>query len=172
MRLHPRRKNRPVIQPALSDRLRVGLSSIVMSNGARLVYSPLMHPRHVWVTDGTELLNTFLVVGTVLAIAIAYAAWRGKPKNFNPERYGIACVGSGVAAFLLFGLANWMNADVIAAVNFLLLAFVLLGGLLFGVLVGRFLSVLPRVWRWHKATRLAGRLPRSMMVGVTSPSRT
>jgi hypothetical protein len=115
-----------------------------------------MNPQYLWLTDATELLTIF-VVGPVLAIAIAYAAWRGKPKNFNPERYGIACIGSGVAAFLLFGLAKWMNADVRTAWYFLQLAFVLLGGLFFGVSMGCFFPVLLRVWRWHEATRVAGR---------------
>ncbi|MGB9103778.1 MAG: hypothetical protein WCC59_03380, partial [Terriglobales bacterium] len=69
-----------------------------------------MNPDYLWLTGAMELL-TFFVVGPALAIAIAYAAWRGKPQNFNPERYGMVCVASGVTASLLFGSAKWLNAD-------------------------------------------------------------
>jgi hypothetical protein len=112
-----------------------------------------MNPDYLWLTGALELL-TFFVVGPVLAIAIAYAAWRGKPQNFNPERYGIVCIASGVTAFLLFGFAKWMNADVRTTQYFLQLACVLLSGLLFGVFMGCGFPVLLRLWRWHKTTRL------------------
>jgi hypothetical protein len=69
-------------------------------------------------------------------------------------RYGIVCVASGVTAFLLFGFAKWMNADVRTAQYFWQLACVLLSGLLFGVFMGCGFSVLLRLWRWHKTTRL------------------
>jgi MFS superfamily sulfate permease-like transporter len=64
------------------------------------------------------------------------------------------CVMSGVAAFLLFGFAKWINADVRTAQYFLQLTCVLLSGLLFGVFVGCGFSVLLCLWRWHKTTRL------------------
>jgi hypothetical protein len=70
-----------------------------------------MNPDYLWLTGAIELL-TFFVAGPVLAIAIAYAAWRGKPKIFNPERYGMMCIASGVTASLLFVFVKWMNADV------------------------------------------------------------
>jgi hypothetical protein len=112
-----------------------------------------MNPKYLWLTGATELLTIF-VVGPVLAIAIAYAAWRSKPKNFTPRHYGIMCVGSGMAAFLLLGFAKWMNADVRTARYFLQLASVLLGGLLLGVSMGCGFPVLLHLWRWHKATQL------------------
>jgi hypothetical protein len=91
-------------------------------------------------------LLTFFVVGPALAIAIAYGAWRGKQQNLNPVRYGMLCITSGVAAFLLFGFAKWINADVRTAQYFLELACVLLSGLFFGVFVGvRLLSALTLV---------------------------
>jgi hypothetical protein len=44
-----------------------------------------MNPDYLWLIE----LLTFFLVGPVLAIAIAYAAWRGKRNNFNPKRYEI-----------------------------------------------------------------------------------
>ena len=113
-----------------------------------------MNPDYLWLTGAIELL-TFFFVGPVLAIAIAYAAWRGKPNNFNPERYGMVCVASFVAASLLFGFVKWMNADVRTPQYFLQFTCFLTSGLLFGVFMGSGSSVLLRLWRWHKATRLS-----------------
>jgi hypothetical protein len=107
-------------------------------------------------------LLTFFVVGPALAIAIAYGAWRGKQQNLNPVRYGMLCITSGVAAFLLFGFAKWINADVRTAQYFLELACVLLSGLFFGVFVGCGFSVLLRLWRWHKTTRQPVRTNRKL----------
>lgn len=59
-----------------------------------------MNPDYLWLTGAIQLL-TFFVVGPVLAIAIAYAAWREKPRNVNYGRYGMVCVASGVTASLL-----------------------------------------------------------------------
>ena len=110
-----------------------------------------MNPDYLWLTGAMQLL-TFFVVGPVLAIAIAYAAWRKRTQNFNPRQYGTVSVASGVTAFLLFGFAKWMNADVRTAQYFLQLTCILLSGLLFGVCMGCFFPVLLHVWRWHKAT--------------------
>jgi hypothetical protein len=113
-----------------------------------------MNPRYLWLTDAIQLL-TFFVVGPVLAIAIAYAAWRGKPQSINPERYGLVCVASGLTASLLFGFAKWINADVRTAKYPAQLACFLVSGLLFGIFMGSGCSVLLRLLRWHKTTRLA-----------------
>ncbi|MGC2321536.1 MAG: hypothetical protein WA463_02795 [Terriglobales bacterium] len=112
-----------------------------------------MNPDYLWLTGAMQLL-TFFVVGPVVAVVIAYAAWRGKPENFSPQRYGMVCVTSGVIASLLLGFAKWINADVRTPQYFLQLACVLVSGLLFGVLMGSGFSVLLCLWRWHKATRL------------------
>ena len=111
-----------------------------------------MNPDYLWLTGAMQLL-TFFFVGPLLAVAIAYATWRGKPQNFNPRRYGTVCVTSGMTAFLLFGFAKWMNADVRTVQYFLQSTCVLLSGLLFGVCMGSFFSVLLHVWRWHKTTQ-------------------
>ncbi len=119
-----------------------------------LAYPLPMNPDYLWLTGAMQLL-TFFVVGPVLAIAIAYAAWRGKPRNFNHRRYGTVCVASSVTACLLFGFAKWMNADVRTSQYFLQLTCVLLSGLLFGVGMGSFFPVLLHLWGWHKTTRLS-----------------
>jgi hypothetical protein len=111
-----------------------------------------MNPEYLWFADAIQLLTLF-VVGPVLAIAIAYAAWRGKPESFSPKRYGIVCVACGVSASLLFLMAKWMNADVRTAQYFVQLACVLLAGMLLGVGRGCAFPVVLAFWRWHKTTR-------------------
>jgi threonine/homoserine/homoserine lactone efflux protein len=113
-----------------------------------------MNPEHLWVTGAMQLL-TFFVIGPVIAIAIAYSAWRGKPQALNAKRYGIVCAVCWVTATLLLTLAKWINADVRTPQYFVQLTCVLLG-LLFGFVgVGSFLPVLLHLWRWHQTTRLA-----------------
>ncbi len=113
-----------------------------------------MNPEYLWLTDAIEFL-TFFVAGPVLAIAIAYAAWRGNPKLFNPELYSVVCIASGVTASVLFVFVKWINADVRTPQYFLQFACFLISGLLFGVFMGSGFSVLLRMWRWNKATRLS-----------------
>ena len=115
-----------------------------------------MNPDYLWLTGALELLTLF-VVGPVIAIAIAYAAWRQKPQNFYPQRYRMLCVASAVTASMLLVLAKWINADVRTPQYFLQLAYVLLGGLLLGVGMGSLIPVLLHVWRWHKTTQLPDR---------------
>ena len=100
-------------------------------------------------------LLTLFVVGPVLAIAIAYSGWKGKPEAFNTRRYAVVCIASGVTAVLLFAFGKWLNADVRTPQYCLQLACVLLSGLLFGVSMGCVFPVLLGIWRWHKVTRLA-----------------
>jgi len=114
-----------------------------------------MNPDYLWLTGAMQLL-TFFVAGPVVAVVIAYAAWREKPRNFSPQRYGMVCAASGVIASLLLGFAKWINADVRTPQDFLQLACVLVSGLLFGVFMGSGFSVFLCLWRWHKATRLKG----------------
>src|ERR1700689_4598391 len=112
-----------------------------------------MNPKYLWVADVLQLL-VFFFGGPVLAVAIAYAAWRGKLKTFNSERLGVVCVGSGVAAVLMLVCAKRINADVREAQYFLQLACMLLSGLLLGVFMGCGGVLLLRMWLWNKGTRL------------------
>ena len=114
-----------------------------------------MNPRYLWLVDVVQFLTIFFI-GPVLGFVIGYAAWRGKPRNLNPQRYGddrVLFVASSVTAFLLLGFAKWLNADVRTAQFFLQVVCVLLGGLLLGVGTGCGFSVLLRLLRWHKTTR-------------------
>lgn len=113
-----------------------------------------MNPDYLRLVDGLQLLTIF-VVGPVIAIAIAYSAWRREPQNLKAQWFGKLCVASGVGAFLLWALAKWINADVRTPQFFLQLICVLLGGLLFGVAMGSVFPVLLYGWRWHNKTRLA-----------------
>jgi predicted permease len=113
-----------------------------------------MNPKYLWLTDAM-LLVTFYVVLPGIAIVIAYAARRGEPQSFNVQRYGLVCVASIVASFLLFLVAKWINADVRTPQYFLQLGSVLASLLLLGVATGCGFPILLHMWRWHKATRLA-----------------
>src|SRR5262252_5055404 len=105
-----------------------------------------MTPKYLWLADATQLLAVF-VVGPIIACAIAYAAWRGKPEKFSARRYGIVCVASGVTASLLIVLGKWINADVRTPQFFLQVICITVGGLLFGVGMGSFFPVLLHLWR-------------------------
>jgi hypothetical protein len=111
-----------------------------------------MNPHYHWVTELLELL-TFLVIGPVLGIIIAYRAWRQRA-NINRKRCAIRCIASGGTAILLFAFAKWIDADIRTPLYFVQLACVLVCFLLLGVCVGYGFSVLLGAWRWHNATRL------------------
>lgn len=112
-----------------------------------------MNPQYLWLTEALELLSLIVVV-PALAIAIPYAAWRGKLPSINVGRYGTACATSGGAAVILLLCAKWIKADVREPQYFVQLACVLLGLLVFGVYMGSGIVVLIRAWLWHRATRL------------------
>ncbi|HKR32330.1 MAG TPA: hypothetical protein VJT08_17745, partial [Terriglobales bacterium] len=119
-----------------------------------VVYIPWsMNPDYMWIAETMELLS-FFFVGPLLAISVAYLAWRGRPHSFGPKGYTIVCLASGVTALLLLQLAKWINADVRTPQYFVQLASILLSGLLIGIFVGSGFSVLFKIWRWHKTTRL------------------
>lgn len=118
-----------------------------------LLYSLRMNPDHLWLTGAMQLL-AFFVIGPVLALAIAYRAWRGRPQNRSGWQYEKLCVASGVAAVLLFVCAKRIDADVRETRYFYQLACMVLSGLLFGACMGCGFSAFLHLWRWHKATRL------------------
>jgi len=65
----------------------------------------------VWVEGGLFILTFFVVVPSIAA-AIGYAAWNGKPKNFDREMYWTAfATATGVSLFLMV-FAQRMHADV------------------------------------------------------------
>ena len=114
-----------------------------------------MNPEYLRLVDAIQFLTVF-VVGPVLGFVIAYAAWAGKPRRFNPERYGdvrVFFVASAMTGILLFVFAKWLNADV-RTPQFLQVACFVFGGLLFGVGMGCCFAVILQLLRWHKTTRL------------------
>jgi hypothetical protein len=57
-------------------------------------------------------LFTFFVLGPAIAAGIAYAAWKGKPKNFDREMYWTAFAAAILASGFLMVFAQRMQADV------------------------------------------------------------
>jgi undecaprenyl pyrophosphate phosphatase UppP len=90
-------------------------------------------PRKV---EAGVLLLTFFVVIPSIAAAIGYAAWKGKPKNFNREMYWTSFAAATVASLLLMVFAQRMHADVRTWLYLVRVACFALGALLFGVAGG------------------------------------
>jgi hypothetical protein len=88
-----------------------------------------------WIVDGL-LLFTLFVVAPLIAIAIGYAAWKGRPKNFNREMYWTSFIAIGAAGGFLMVYAQRMHADVRTWQYLLQLVCFGLGALLFGVAGG------------------------------------
>ena|SRR5882724_7845647 len=86
----------------------------------------------VWVELGI-ILFIFLVIAPSIAATIGYAAWKGKPKNFDSEMYWMAFVSTGaVAGFIIVYTqrsgGTWPHPVQLACLG--------LGALLFGVALG------------------------------------
>jgi hypothetical protein len=94
----------------------------------------------LWVAGALYFL-VFLVLDPVIVAAIAYAAWKGKPKNFNREMYWTAFAASMVVSGVLMVFAQRMHADVRTWQYFLQTVCLLAGALLFGVSGGCFLGI-------------------------------
>jgi hypothetical protein len=61
----------------------------------------MVSPVSLWIVDGFVLF-TLLVVAPSMSIAIAHAAWKGKPRTFDREKYFasfVACLAA--SAFLM-----------------------------------------------------------------------
>jgi uncharacterized membrane protein len=89
----------------------------------------------LWVEARLFLFAFFVVVPSIAAL-IAYAAWKGKPKNFNREMYGMAFVATVAASGFLMVYAQRMQADVRTWQYLLQIACFGLGAPLFGVAGG------------------------------------
>ena len=110
-----------------------------MQSSARSSYNLVDEPK-ILVANGHNATDDTLRRRASNCHCYAYAAWRGKPESFNPQRYGIVWVASGLTASLLLALGKWINADVRTPQYFLQLACVLLEGLLLGVGMGSFFT--------------------------------
>jgi hypothetical protein len=89
----------------------------------------------LWLEAGLLLLTFFAVV-PLIAAAIGYAAWKGKPKNFSREMYWTAFAAAGAASLFLMVYAQRMHADVRTWQYLLQIACFGLGALLFAVAGG------------------------------------
>jgi len=89
----------------------------------------------LWVEAGLLLLTFFVVVPSIAA-AIGYAAWKGKPKNFNREMYWTAFAAAIVVSLFLMVFAQRMHADVRTWLYLVQVACFGFGALLFGVAGG------------------------------------
>jgi hypothetical protein len=87
------------------------------------------------IVDGL-LLFTLFVAAPLIAAAIGYAAWKGRPKNFNREMYWTSFIAIGAAGGFLMVYAQRIHADVRTWQYLLQLACFGLGALLFGVAGG------------------------------------
>lgn len=65
----------------------------------------------MWAGEALFLLNFFIVAPSISA-AIGYAAWKGKPENFDRWLFWVVFFGAGVVAGFLMVVAQRMQADV------------------------------------------------------------
>jgi hypothetical protein len=112
-----------------------------------------MNPHYLWLTEGLELI-TFFVGVPMIALGIAYAAWRSTPQSLISRRSRAIGIVSGVTAFLLFGLARWIHPDPRDLDYFLYLICVLAGLVLIGIFMGCGFCEMLRLWQWHRRTAL------------------
>ena len=89
----------------------------------------------VWVEAGFLIFTFFVAVPSIAAV-IGYAAWKGKPKNFNREMYWTAFAAAIVASLFLMEFAQRMQADVRTWRYLVQIACFDAGALLFGVAGG------------------------------------
>jgi hypothetical protein len=88
----------------------------------------------LWIVDGLLLFTLFVVI-PLIAAAIGYAAWKGKPKRFDREMYWMSFIASGAVGGFLMVYAQRMQTDVRTWQYLLQLACFGFGALLFGVSV-------------------------------------
>lgn len=86
------------------------------------------------IADTLFLLISFIGI-PVIAGAVAFAAWRGWPKNFYRESYFLAFLGLGFAAAILILFAQRMRPEDVWH-QLMQEVCVLLGLVLFGACVG------------------------------------
>ena len=98
------------------------------------------------IPDGLVWLTMF-VGAPLLSAAIGYAAWKGRPRNFNRENYGMSLVVSGAAGVFLIVVAQRMQADVRTPQFLVELACFGLGVVLLGIAGGCALGVLILTYR-------------------------
>jgi membrane protease YdiL (CAAX protease family) len=94
----------------------------------------------LWVEAGLLIFAFFVVVPSIAAL-IGFAAWKGKPKNFNREMYWTAFAAATVLSLFLMVIAQRMHADVRTWQYPVQVACFGLGALLFGVAGGCMIGI-------------------------------
>ena len=89
----------------------------------------------LWILD-LMLLFILFVLAPLVAAVIARAAWKGKPDNFNREKYIVALVASTIIACVLMVNAHWLQADITSGKFLVELICFILGAAMFGVAGG------------------------------------
>jgi hypothetical protein len=82
------------------------------------------------------LFLAFFVLVPVIAAVIGYAAWKGKPRNWDRTMYGTSFVVSTAASGFLIVYAQRMHADVRNWQHLVQLVLFYVGVVLFGVAGG------------------------------------
>jgi uncharacterized membrane protein len=112
-------------------------------------------PLPIWL-EAALFLQAFFVVAPTIAAVIGYAAWRGKPKNWDRSMYWTAFAASIIASGSLVVYAQRMQADVRTWQYPVQMALIGFGVILFGVaggcMVGIFAYRRGRGPIWRKAT--------------------
>jgi ABC-type Na+ efflux pump permease subunit len=94
-----------------------------------------MHSNPNWLIDGLLLLILFGGAPSIAA-AVGYAAWKGKPKNFDREMYWTAFIAIGAVSAFVIMFALRMRVDVGTWQYLFQCASFSLGAVLFGISMG------------------------------------
>lgn len=94
----------------------------------------------LWIEDAVFFL-VLSIAAPGVAVAIGYAAWLGKPKDWDRSMYWTAFVVSALVSVLVMVWAQRMLVDLTSWWRLLQLSIFGLGALLFGVAGGCVLSV-------------------------------
>ena|ERR1700730_4875133 len=94
----------------------------------------------IWI-EGAFLLLGFFVVVPLIAAAIGYGAWKGKPKNSGRNMYWTAFIVAGAVSGFLMVLSQRINADVRSWLHLAQIVGFGLGILFFGVAGGCMIGI-------------------------------
>ncbi len=94
----------------------------------------------MWAGEALFLLNFFIVAPSI-AVAIGYAAWRGKPESFDRWMFWAAFFGADVVVGFLMVFAQRMQADVRTWQYPVQVACFSIGALFFGIAGGCMIGI-------------------------------
>jgi multisubunit Na+/H+ antiporter MnhG subunit len=106
-----------------------------MGIGLGYASSAMYSKTGLWL-DAVLLVLAFFLAVPAIAVAIGYAAWKGKPQNFSRGMYWTAFVAAIAVSLFLMVYAQRMHADVRTWQYLVQIACFGLGVLVFGVAGG------------------------------------